>query len=442
MGITFIRKSYQNTSRLFFSLAFITFLSFNSFSQDSTQATADTEANAGGAPNEEAIAAGKSIFENNCASCHILGVEGTYPNLVGVTERRSKEWLTKWITNPSKFAKENADAKALIEKWKPKGGVMAAFDWMSEEELNNTIAYLGVAKSGGDSGSEEATTTEGGQVVQSGSDNITSILMVVLVVLILIIVVLILMFSVIMKHLKEKDRSGELDEDDAELVNQKHSVVSVLKHPAFIGIVLVIGLAWGSWWFLQEVVFGIGVETGYQPVQPIPFSHKLHAGENQVDCNYCHTGVRKSKHAYIPSPSICMNCHTQVKTNSETLKRTLYKAMDWDPETGEFGPNQTPIEWVRVHNLPDHVYFNHAQHVQVGEIECEECHGPIKEMDGTVYQYSTLTMGWCIDCHRKTKLNTDGNAYYDNLVKRHEEVGEGDFTVEKNGGTECVRCHY
>jgi len=119
----------------------------------------------------------------------------------------------------------------------------------------------------------------------------------------------------------------------------------------------------------------------------------------------------------------------------------LYRAMDYDPKSNKFGPNQRPIEWVRVHNLPDHVYFNHAQHVQVGGLECEECHGPVKEM-GTVYQYSTLTMGWCIDCHRNKVINSKGNEYYDNLVELHNESGEGNFTVEKNGGLECARCHY
>ena len=166
-------------------------------------------------------------------------------------------------------------------------------------------------------------------------------------------------------------------------------------------------------------LFTIGVQQGYMPTQPIAYSHELHAGQYEIDCQYCHTGVRNSKSANIPSANICMNCHAAIKPESKEIQK-IYAAIDYDPETGEYGEETQPIEWVRVHNLPDLSYFNHSQHVQVGGLECETCHGPIKEME-VVYQYSDLTMGWCINCHRETNVKSKGNDYYTNLVELHNE---------------------
>jgi hypothetical protein len=137
-----------------------------------------------------------------------------------------------------------------------------------------------------------------------------------------------------------------------------------------------------------------------------------------------------------------MNCHSSVKTESPQIQK-IWAAADWQPATKTYGPNQKPIEWVRIHNLPDLAYFNHAQHVVVGGVECQTCHGPIETMD-VVQQYSLLTMGWCIDCHRKTDVNTKGNAYYDNLVQLHEQAKgkNSKLKVEDIGGLECAKCHY
>jgi len=180
-----------------------------------------------------------------------------------------------------------------------------------------------------------------------------------------------------------------------------------------------------------QAAMGVGLTQGYQPTQPIAFSHKLHAGTNQINCAYCHTSVYKSKSANIPSANICMNCHSQVKTESPEIRK-IYRAIE----------KKQPIQWIRIHNLPDLAYFNHSQHTQVGGIECQTCHGPIQNME-VVYQYSTLTMGWCINCHRETPLNTKGNGYYNNLVKLHDKANSAaPFTVSSNGGTECSKCHY
>jgi len=203
-----------------------------------------------------------------------------------------------------------------------------------------------------------------------------------------------------------------------------------MQSPGFIFLVvfLVAGISFKT---IIDGLFSIGVQQGYQPKQPIAFSHKVHAGQYEIECKYCHTGAMKGRSANIPSPNICMNCHTQIRKGTITGETEIAKIV-------AAYENNTPIEWVRIHNLPDLAYFNHAQHVNVGGIECQTCHGPIQEMD-VVKQYSLLTMGWCIDCHRKTDVNTKGNAYYDNLLELHDSKA---MKVEDIGGLECAKCHY
>jgi hypothetical protein len=180
-----------------------------------------------------------------------------------------------------------------------------------------------------------------------------------------------------------------------------------------------------------------GRQPGYSPYQPILFSHKVHAGDNKIDCKYCHTGVMISKHAGIPSMSVCMNCHTAVKqgryTGTAEIEK-IYKAI----ETGK------PIRWIKVHNLPDHCYFNHAQHVNAGKVLCESCHGDVKTTD-RIKQVQMLSMGWCINCHRLSEVQFTKNGFYDKFLKLHEELASGKrtrITVEDVGGTECSKCHY
>jgi hypothetical protein len=209
-----------------------------------------------------------------------------------------------------------------------------------------------------------------------------------------------------------------------------------------LGVIVLLAFgAKASWdWMLF-----IDVEQGYEPEQPIWFSHQVHAGENGINCVYCHSSAEKGKTAGIPSANVCMNCHTAIKegTYSGTTEiAKIYEALDYDPETQSYGDNPKPIEWVRIHNLPDLAYFNHSQHVVVGEIACQTCHGPVEDMH-VMRQESMLTMGWCIDCHRKTEVKMDGNAYYDELHAKLMEKHPGEkITVDKMGGIDCVRCHY
>jgi hypothetical protein len=128
-------------------------------------------------------------------------------------------------------------------------------------------------------------------------------------------------------------------------------------------------------------------DAGYQPIQPVEYSHKLHAGDLGLDCRYCHTAVETSAYATIPPTQTCMNCHTLVKTESEKLRPVRESWM-----------NGIPIEWIRIHDLPDYVYFNHSAHLRAG-VGCASCHGNVATME-VVKQVEPLSMGWCLDCHR------------------------------------------
>jgi hypothetical protein len=212
-----------------------------------------------------------------------------------------------------------------------------------------------------------------------------------------------------------------------------------------VALILIVLFVWGNvkgWYALSA----IGITQGYQPEQPIAFSHKIHAGDNAINCKYCHFGAEKGKTAGIPSANVCMNCHKYIQGATDTSQakiKQIYAALDYNPATGIYGSNKKPIQWVRVHNLPDLSYFNHSQHVKVAGVECQTCHGSMQEQ-GVANQFAPLTMGWCIDCHRRTPVPMAGNHYYDDYHKTLlAKFGKDSLiTVERIGGTECARCHY
>jgi len=220
----------------------------------------------------------------------------------------------------------------------------------------------------------------------------------------------------------------------------------------------------GAYYGFGYSITEVGVQKGYAPKQPIAFSHKLHAGDLKLDCKYCHSTVEESKQASIPALNTCMNCHKGVqltdKYNGEISPeiKKIYAALDYNPEAKpgeEYGKNPRPIRWVRIHNLPDHAYFNHAQHVKVGKQTCQTCHGAIEKME-VVQQKNTLQMGWCIDCHRNAQVDVANNNYYKALHdKAKKDIasnnskskyfaadGKVKLTPAMNGGLECSKCHY
>jgi hypothetical protein len=241
-----------------------------------------------------------------------------------------------------------------------------------------------------------------------------------------------------------------------EVKTQRTPLWQAIAKNQFLIFVAVVFLLLSSAYFVYGYLMQVGVDQGYMPVQPIHYSHKIHAGANQIECKYCHSSARVSKHSGIPALNVCMNCHKNIAeyNGEEDLEngytkdfytneiKKLYAAVGWDEENQRYTGETQPVKWVRIHNLPDFVYFNHAQHVQVGQIECQTCHGPVEEME-VMYQYSPLTMGWCINCHRETNVKVESNEYY---AKIHEELskkyGVEKLTVAQMGGLECGKCHY
>lgn len=398
------------------------------WAQDSTKAGGDALGDAG---------AGKTLFNNNCQQCHSPGAEVIVgPGLKGILERRTIEWLIPWVKNSQKvIASGDSYAVALYNKYNK--AQMQSFA-LSDTEIKNIFAYVKgyvpPVPNGGGGGDGKNNV----QVADSGSSNYFNLVLGVLVfVLILIIAVLFLIISVLRRYLTQQEGDGKLDEEDKAILYERFNIGKALRHPGFLVPVIAIFLLVMAQAGLDSLL-AVGVQQGYAPTQPIPFSHKLHAGQYEIGCEYCHTGVRKGKNAGIPSANICMNCHNAVKQGSPNMQK-IYAAIE----------NNKPIEWVRIHNLQDFAYFNHSQHTVVGGIECETCHGQIKEME-VVQQQAPLTMGWCIDCHRKTVVKgaqeaADGkarNAYYDKLLEIHRKDSKKPITVEDIGGLECGKCHY
>jgi mono/diheme cytochrome c family protein/heme/copper-type cytochrome/quinol oxidase subunit 2 len=382
---------------------------------------------------DEAIAAGKAVFNANCKTCHKLDQKYIGPALRGATDRNSAAWVKTWIANSQAvIASGDSYAVALYKEYN--NSIMPSYAFLSDAELDGLLSYIEY----GDKVDPAAAAATGdaaagdGAAAGSGIPNeyLGIILGVLAFVLVLILIVLGLIVTVLTKYINKQD----LPEDEKEFVSQKYDFGKVFKSDAFIILVTALVVAFTAKTAIDGL-YSIGVQQGYAPAQPIAFSHALHAGQYEIACQYCHTGVEIGKSANIPSANICMNCHTHIQNvgGKEGISpeiQKIYNAVD----------NNQPIEWVRVHNLPDLAYFNHAQHVAVGGIECQTCHGPIQEME-VVGQHSSLTMGWCIDCHRQTEIATEGNVYYDKLVQLHATSKDA-LKVKDIGGLECAKCHY
>ncbi|GAB3963037.1 c-type cytochrome [Spirosoma harenae] len=394
------------------------------------QVSAQDAAPAGGADAEK----GKTLFTNNCLQCHSTGSDKVVgPGLKGIETRApSKEWLHKWIKNSSaliasgdQYANQVFNANGKIQ--------MSSFPSLSDADIDGILAYIDGANKapaakadggGGDAGPANAQAASSGP-----SELFTFVLIALLVVMLLVLGVLLVIVTILSKAVSPATTAEGVEAPSAFGQRLKAGLSSAFNNPTLRSIVI--------WLFLlvaaKETIdgaYGVGIQQGYAPKQPIAYSHKLHAGQYKIDCNYCHTGAQKGKNATIPAANICMNCHGVIKKESPEIQK-IYKAIE----------ENRPIEWIRVHNLPDLAYFNHAQHANVGNVACQTCHGEIEKME-VVEARSSLTMGWCIDCHRRTDVNTKDNAYYDKLVALHKKESKEPLKVANIGGLECSKCHY
>ena len=378
---------------------------------------------------------GEKLFKSYCASCHSPGANQLVgPGLAGVYDKYQREWLYKWIKNSSALiATGDAQAISVYEQYNK---VIMPAQPVTNVQIDAILDYLKVYA--------EATPVVPVVVpptVVVEDEGMSGYAIAGIVVLFLILIILLRKVQYIFTAAKAREAGEDMPEETTMTQALGLTISQNKTIFALMGIVCLALFAKGGW----DSAFGVGVYQGYEPEQPIKFSHELHAGTNGIDCNYCHNSASYSKSAGIPSPNLCMNCHTYIQEGPQYGKEEIgkiYAALDFDPVTKTYGPNQKPIKWVKVHNLPDHVYFNHSQHVAIGKIACEKCHGPV-ETYTVGKQYAELTMGWCINCHRDSNIKVKDNEYY---TKIHEELskkyGVEELSIAQMGGLECGKCHY
>ena len=395
---------------------------------------------------DDNIKKGKALFNTNCAACHKINKRAVGPALKGVSDKYEKEWLYTWIKNSTAMVK-SGDVRAVAIYEEYNGSVMTSFPQLSNEDIDNILAYTDYIPPA------PVAAVQTPVVATQNNSNISNTI--ILSVLVLVLLSLLTMLILVNKTLKKIAISnGVVFEEKPK--KQKTPLWKLFIENPFLVFLSVVFFLFSSAYVGYAYLMQIGIDQGYMPIQPIHYSHKIHSGDNQIECKYCHSSARVSKHSGIPSLNVCMNCHMNIAeyNGEEDLEKgytkefytneikKLYKAVGWNEETQSYTGETQPVEWVRIHNLPDFVYFNHAQHVSVAGIDCQKCHGPVDEME-ILYQHSSLTMGWCIDCHRESDVNLKDNEYY---TKIHEELskkyGVEKLTVAQMGGLECGKCHY
>ncbi|MDP4797719.1 MAG: c-type cytochrome [Crocinitomicaceae bacterium] len=423
-------------------------------------------------------AQGDALFKAKCASCHQPHKNGTGPKLFQVRQKWSdggaKEGsIYQWVNNWQTAAANDPYAQG-VSTWSPTA--MSAFPDLKKEEIDAIMDWVdsqpdpaaGGAADAGAMGADGAPVEGEGATEESSSGWIWIILSV-------IFITIILAVGGVRRQLKFAAADAE-----GEPVNEGLSYAEELKawawkYRLYVGLgslVVVIGVVVTL--FLG--LYSIGVVENYQPSQPIAYPHAIHAGTNGIDCKYCHSSVTKSKSAGIPSVNVCMNCHKQINGRTPAQQEQIakiYDAAGWNPEgAGSYTGKTKPIVWNKVHVLPDHVYFNHSQHVVVGGVDCKQCHGdmtkqvenqkvwPVEELnkiEGNIpLTKPTMTMGWCIECHDKKEISTGSidtknNGYYNEIHKRllnndknlyKKYLDDGIVSVAELGGWECAKCHY
>jgi len=396
---------------------------------------------------------GAKLFKQNCAACHASHTDQklTGPGLKGVFDRAPKgDWLKNWILNNEKLIKGGDAYANKIYNDYGKAAMTVFEGQLSDKDVEAILGFIKAPP-------PAAPGAPASAVVSQGTENEEGSKVEPLYLILGIIVILAILTGAIrsvrtsMQNAVNRSQ-GKSENPDLTFWEEAKAWIGTNRRLVGVFCIVIAFMGMKSCWdacFNISVYYDWKTKKGYKPEQPIKFSHKLHAGDNEIACQYCHSSVEKSRHSGIPSVNICMNCHKAIQTGPQYKEKEIakiYEAAGFDPTTMTYDKSkENPIAWIKVHNLPDHVYFNHSQHVVVGKLDCANCHGNVKEMT-VVEQKNPLTMKWCIDCHRKTQVAMEGNAYYDRmhaaLKKKYEGKYDVKFTVDKIGGLECGKCHY
>jgi mono/diheme cytochrome c family protein len=414
-----------------------------------------------------ASAQGEGLFKAKCATCHMTHKASTGPKLSGVRAKWAAggakegsiyQWVNNWQT-----AAANDPYAAEVSKVMP--SAMSAFPDLKKEDIDAILDWVDAqpvpGADGGTTAQNPGNPTTPTPVEEESNSWIWFIMGV-------IFVVVIMAVGGVRRQLK----IATSDDDEAEKMTYGEELRALAwKYRLQVGLVslvVVISIIVA----LFQSLYSINVMEGYQPSQPIAFPHAQHAGINGIDCKYCHNTVTKSKSASIPSVNVCMNCHKQIDGEGKPWAgqiKKIYAAAGWDKAGMKYTGKTNPIVWNKVHVLPEHVYFNHSQHVVVGGLDCKQCHGDMTQMTETAMvqpveelnkiegniklSRKTLTMGWCIECHGKkdVAIGNGKNAYYDEIHRRLKKDpklyaqylnNDGKVTVNELGGWECAKCHY
>lgn len=428
------------------SFVFLFQFSLRTYAQDAVPAATEApvaEASVAGAGDP---VKGKALFNSNCAACHKLDAKSTGPALRGVAQKHDMEWIYKWVHNSSDMVK-SGDPAAVAIFTEYKGSVMTNFPQLSNKDIDDIIAYTSEEKKAPAAALGSAAPPGTETAAQGGISN--NMILGALIIVMAILVVMLVMVNRVLNRIASA-KGIELPVKERGLPLWK-----AFAKNQFLVFVTSVFMILAAGYFLYGYLMQVGVDQNYMPIQPIHYSHKIHAGDNEIDCKYCHSAARVSKTAGIPSLNVCMNCHKNISEVAETTAtaehskafydaeiQKLYDAVGWDKAAQAYTGKTKPVKWIRIHNLPDFAYFNHSQHVTVAGLECQQCHGPVEEYE-VMKQFAPLTMGWCVDCHRKTDVKIKDNGYY---TKIHEELskkyGVEKLTAAQMGGLECGKCHY
>ncbi|MFN6084270.1 MAG: c-type cytochrome [Fluviicola sp.] len=417
---------------------------------------------------------GGALFKAKCATCHQPHKDGTGPKLYQVRQAweaggAGPEAIYQWVANWSAAAASDKYAAGVQAK---KPTAMSQFPELAgkKDEINAIFDYIDAqpdpAAAPADGGATGAAAP-GAAGVEEQEDGLSWIW----IVLGVVFVSMIFAVGGVRRQLNNASKlaSGE-SVDDTKSFGQEFKSWA-WKYKRYVGIgglVVVMGLIV----MLFLAGYSIGVVEDYQPSQPIAFPHTVHAGKNGIDCKYCHNSVTKSKSAGLPTVNVCMNCHKQIAGNTpeqQAMIAKIYEAAGWDGQ--QYTGKTKEIVWNKVHVLPDHVYFNHSQHVVAGGVDCKQCHGdmtqqletakvqPVTELnkvEGNIpLTKKTLTMGWCIECHAEKaitegSIDKKGDGYYMEIHNRllkdkklyRSYLEDKKVTVKELGGWECAKCHY